>query len=59
LNIGLINIVNKMAIVPCVLEQLRYDAQTSTADPILTAKFPAKLYYAYGINFFSSITLRF
>jgi hypothetical protein len=50
---------NKQDIVTGGFEQLRYDAQTSTADPILTAKFPAKLFYAYGINFFSSVTLRF
>jgi hypothetical protein len=58
-NIGVNNILNKQDIVTGGFEQLRYDAQTSTADPILTAKFPAKLFYAYGINFFSSVTLRF
>ena len=58
-NVGVNNILNNKDIVTGGYEQLRYDAQTSSADPILVNKFPAKLYYAYGLNFFSSVTLRF
>ncbi|NOT51004.1 MAG: TonB-dependent receptor [Chitinophagaceae bacterium] len=58
-NVGVNNILNNQDIVTGGYEQLRYDAQTTTTDPISTGKFPAKLYYAYGINFFSSVTLRF
>ncbi len=58
-NVGVNNILNNKDIVTGGYEQLRYDAQTSSADPILVNKCPAKLYYAYGLNFFSSVTLRF
>ena len=58
-NVGVNNILNNKDIVTGGYEQLRYDAQTSASDPVLTGKFPAKLYYAYGLNFFSSVTLRF
>ena len=58
-NLGVNNILNNKDIVTGGFEQLRYDAQTSASDPVLTGKFPAKLYYAYGLNFFASMTLRF
>lgn len=58
-NLGINNILNNKDMVTGGYEQLRYDAQTSASDPVLTGKFPPKLYYAYGLNFFASITLRF
>ena len=58
-NLGVNNILNNKEIVTGGFEQLRYDAQTSAADPVSVGKFPPRLYYAYGLNFFASMTLRF
>ncbi len=58
-NLGVNNILDNKDIVTGGYEQLRYDAQTSTSDPISVGKFPPKLYFAYGLNFFASVTLRF
>ncbi|MER3497179.1 MAG: TonB-dependent receptor, partial [Chitinophagaceae bacterium] len=58
-NVGVNNILNNKNIVTGGYEQLRYDAQTSTTDQLKVDKFPPKLFYAYGLNFFSSVTLRF
>lgn len=58
-NVGINNILNNKDIVTGGFEQLRYDAQTSASDPVSVGKFPPKLYYAYGLNFFASATLRF
>ncbi|HEX7847035.1 MAG TPA: TonB-dependent receptor [Chitinophagaceae bacterium] len=58
-NLGLNNILNKKDIVTGGFEQLRYDAQLSSSDPISVGKFPPRLYYAYGLNFFASVALRF
>ncbi|MBL7747191.1 MAG: TonB-dependent receptor [Chitinophagaceae bacterium] len=58
-NLGINNLLDNKDIVTGGFEQLRYDAQQSSSDPISVGKFPAKLYYAYGLNFFASMTLRF
>lgn len=58
-NLGVNNMLNNQDIVTGGFEQLRYDAQTASTDPVQVGKFPPKLYYAYGINFFGSVTLRF
>lgn len=58
-NLGVNNILNNKDIVTGGFEQLRYDAQLSASDPVSVGKFPPKLYYAYGVNFFASVTLRF
>jgi hypothetical protein len=58
-NLGVNNILNTKDIITGGFEQLRYDAQTSSSDPVSTGKFPPRLYYAYGLNFFASATLRF
>jgi len=58
-NLGINNLLDNKDIVTGGFEQLRYDAQLSSSDPISVGKFPAKLYYAYGLNFFASMTLRF
>ncbi len=58
-NLGINNLLDNKDIVTGGFEQLRYDAQLSSSDPISVGKFPARLYYAYGLNFFASMTLRF
>jgi hypothetical protein len=58
-NVGLNNLLNNQGIVTGGFEQLRYDPQLAATDPLQVGKFPPRLFYAYGINFFSSVTLRF
>ena len=53
LNAGVNNILNSKDINTGGFEQLRYDKEDGPG------KFQPKLYYAYGINFFLSATLRF
>lgn len=58
-NLGVNNLLNNRSIVTGGYEQLRYDAQQSSSDPVLVGKFPSRYYYSYGLNFFASMTLRF
>jgi hypothetical protein len=58
-NLGVNNILDKKDMVTGGYEQLRFDPQAAASDPVSVGKFPPKLYYAYGRNFFASITLRF
>lgn len=58
-NIGVNNLLNNKDILTGGFEQLRYDAQSSSSDRVSTGKFPPKLFYAYGLNYFASATLRF
>ncbi len=58
-NAGVNNILNNKEMVTGGFEQLRYDAQTASGDPVAVGKFPPRLFYAYGLNFFASVTLRF
>ncbi len=51
---GVNNLLNNTDIISGGYEQLRFDYSTSDIN-----KFPAKYYYAYGINYFASIALRF
>ncbi len=51
---GLNNILNNEDIISGGYEQLRFDYSTSDIN-----KFPPKYYYAYAINYFASIALRF
>ena len=53
-NVGVNNILDNRDIVSGGYEQLRFDFAEKNTD-----KFPAKQFYAYGINFFASIGLRF
>jgi hypothetical protein len=53
-NLGVNNILNNTEIVSGGFEQLRFDYAEKNVD-----KFPPKKFYAYGINFFASIGLRF
>jgi len=58
-NAGVNNLLNNKDIVTGGYEQLRFDAPTGTADLNLVDKFPPRLFYAYGLNYFASVTLRF
>ena len=51
---GINNILNNQDIISGGYEQLRFDYSTSDIN-----KFPPKYYYAYGLNYFASIALRF
>jgi hypothetical protein len=51
-NLGVNNILNNKDIVTGGYEQLRF-------DPSALGKFPPKFYYAYGLNYFASVTVRF
>lgn len=53
-NIGVSNLLNRKNITSGGFEQLRFDFEEKNVD-----KFPPRYYYAYGINFFASIGLRF
>jgi len=58
-NVGINNLLNNKKIITGGFEQLRYDQQLIAADPVQVGKFPPRLFYAYGLNFFASATLRF
>jgi len=53
-NVGVNNILNNRDIVTGGYEQLRFDFAEKNVN-----KFPDKRFYAYGINFFASIGIRF
>ena len=53
-NLGVNNILDNRTIVSGGFEQLRFDFAEKN-----TNKFPDKRFYAYGINFFASVGLRF
>ena len=53
-NVGVNNILNNQEIVSGGFEQLRFDFAERNLG-----KFPPRRFYAYGINFFASIGLRF
>jgi hypothetical protein len=53
-NLGVNNILNNENIVSGGFEQLRFDFAEKN-----TQKFPARKFYAYGLNYFASIGLRF
>ena len=53
-NAGISNLLNNQNIISGGYEQLRFDFATNDVD-----KFPPKYYYAYGLNYFISTTLRF
>lgn len=53
-NVGVNNILNNENIVSGGFEQLRFDFAEKNTD-----KFPARRFYAYGLNFFASVGIRF
>ena len=54
LNVGVNNLLNNKSIVTGGFEQLRFDFNDKNIN-----EFPAKYYFAYGINYFINTTLRF
>lgn len=54
LNLGAGNLLNNKSMRSGGFEQLRFDFEGKDAD-----KFPPKYYYAFGLNFFASVGLRF
>ncbi len=53
-NVGVNNILNNQEIVSGGFEQLRFDFAEKNVN-----KFPDRRFYAYGINFFASVGIRF
>jgi hypothetical protein len=53
-NVGVNNILNNQNIITGGFEQLRFDFNDRNIN-----KFPPRLFYAYGANYFASVTLRF
>jgi hypothetical protein len=53
-NMGVNNILNNQNIITGGFEQLRFDFNDRNVN-----KFPPRLFYAYGANYFASVTLRF
>jgi len=53
-NLGVNNILNNTSIVSGGFEQLRFDFAEKNVN-----KFPDRRFYAYGINYFASVGLRF
>ena len=53
-NVGINNLLNNEDVVSGGFEQLRFDFAEKN-----TQKFPDKRFYAYGLNFFASVGLRF
>ncbi len=53
-NAGINNLLNNTNIISGGYEQLRFDFTDKNVN-----KFPAKYYYAYGLNYFISTTIRF
>jgi hypothetical protein len=53
-NAGVNNLLNNQNIISGGFEQLRFDYADKNIN-----KFPPRLFYAYGLNYFTSITFRF
>jgi hypothetical protein len=53
-NVGVNNILNNRDILTGGFEQLRFDFDDRNVN-----KFPPRLFYAYGTNYFASVTFRF
>jgi hypothetical protein len=53
-NLGVNNILDNKDIITGGFEQLRFDFENRNIN-----KFPPRIFYGYGINFFASATLRF
>lgn len=53
-NLGISNLTNNKDMITGGFEQLRFDFENRNIN-----KFPPKVFYGYGINYFASATLRF
>jgi hypothetical protein len=58
-NLGINNILNDKDIATGGFEQLRFDASTGPDDKVNVDKFPPRIYYGYGLNYYASVTFRF
>lgn len=58
-NVGVSNLLNNQNLVTGGFEQLRFDPGVGADGKVMIDKFPPKLFYAYGANYFASVTLRF
>jgi hypothetical protein len=58
-NLGISNILDNQDIVTGGFEQLRFDPPAGPGERVEVDKFPPRLFYAYGRNYFVSTTLRF
>ncbi|RYY65667.1 MAG: TonB-dependent receptor [Chitinophagaceae bacterium] len=58
-NAGVNNLTNNRSLITGGYEQLRFDGTAGADNSLRVDKFPPKLYYAYGINFFTSVGIRF
>ncbi|GAA4325136.1 TonB-dependent receptor [Flaviaesturariibacter amylovorans] len=58
-NVGLSNITNNRSILSGGFEQLRFDGTAGVDNSLRVDKFPPRLFYAYGINYFASFGVRF
>lgn len=54
LNTGINNLLNNQNMITGGFEQLRFDFENKNSN-----KFPPKVYYGYGLNYFISIAIRF
>ncbi|TKK71794.1 Plug domain-containing protein [Ilyomonas limi] len=57
INAGVNNLLNNTDIITGGYEQLRYDFSASSEQNL--SRFPPKYYYAYGLNYFISLQVRF
>jgi hypothetical protein len=53
-NVGVNNILDNQNLITGGFEQLRFDYEGKNVD-----KFPARLFYGFGVNYFASATFRF
>ncbi|GAB4091077.1 TonB-dependent receptor [Flaviaesturariibacter terrae] len=58
-NAGVNNLTNNRNIISGGFEQLRFDGTAGVDNSLRVDKFPPKLFYAYGVNFFTSVGIRF
>jgi hypothetical protein len=57
--VGVSNLTNNRSMITGGYEQLRFDGTAGVDNSVNIDKFPPKLFYAYGINYFTSVGLRF
>jgi hypothetical protein len=58
-NVGISNLTNNRSMLTGGFEQLRFDGTAGVDNTVNIDKFPPKLFYAYGINYFVSAGIRF
>lgn len=58
-NLSVSNLTNNRKIISGGYEQLRFEANPGPNNTVDLNKFPPKVYYAYGVNYYASMTIRF